>query len=121
MGLAVVTPLLLASIGYMALQFGIMTGCTTQYSCTETLCAPCVEPFAWLSVGAAVQVLLLLCAVVIAWRCWRRWSRIAVATAAAALLVMSIATVAGTTHVADSSYCRPGPPVPALAEEYCDS
>ncbi len=120
MGLAVLTPLFLASIGYMMLQFGIMTGCTTQYNCTETLCSPCVAPFTWLSVGAAIQVLLLLCAIVIARRYWRRWSRSAVAAAGAAILVMSTATVAATTQVADSSYCRPGPPVPGLAEEYCD-
>jgi hypothetical protein len=43
------------------------------------------------------------------------------AAAGAAILVMSIATVAATTQVADNSYCRPGPPVPGLAEEYCDS
>jgi glucan phosphoethanolaminetransferase (alkaline phosphatase superfamily) len=118
--IAGLTPLAMASIGYMALQFGIMTGCTTQYNCSETLCSPCVEPFTWLTVGAVVQALLLLCAIVLAWRYWRRWSRAAVAGAAAVILAVSIVTVTVTTQVADSSYCRPGPPVQPFPEEYCD-
>jgi peptidoglycan/LPS O-acetylase OafA/YrhL len=119
--LAGLTPLALASIGYIAVQFGIMTGCTTQYNCAETLCSPCVEPFTWLTVGAVVQALLLLCAIVLAWRYWRRWSRAAVAGAAAVILAVSIATVAVTTQIADNSYCRPGTPAPPFPEEYCDS
>ena len=99
--------LFLGTIGYFGLQFGILTGCTTDFACTETLCSPCVAPFTWLTVGAGIQLLLLICLVVLTWRFWSRGRRSLVVGTAAAILVASIATVVVTTSAADRSYTRP--------------
>jgi phosphoglycerol transferase MdoB-like AlkP superfamily enzyme len=112
-GLAGLSSLFLGTLGYFGLQFGIMTGCTNEYFCTETLCSPCVAPFTWLTVGAGVQLLLLAGLVVVTWRFWRRQRRSIVAGAAAAILVASIATVVVTTNAADGSYARASAASPA--------
>lgn len=105
--LAGLCSLSLGTLGYLYLQFGIMTGCTNAHLCSETLCSPCVAPFTWLTVGAGTQLLLLVCLVVLTWRFWRRRRRSLVAGTAAAVLIASLVTVAVTTGAADRSYLRP--------------
>ena len=56
----------LATIGSFGVGFGIMTGCTNEYSCTVTDCAPCATTSGWLTAGWIGQGVLLLAWVVLA-------------------------------------------------------
>jgi len=116
-GLGGAIPFALATLGYFGLQFGIMTSCTNEYACTETLCAPCVPTFTWLTVGAGLQVLLIIALLVGAVRYWRR--RGLVAAVVAGVILASVGTVVGTTWAADRAYCRPGDPGALTDFNYC--
>jgi hypothetical protein len=47
----------------IAVDFGVMTACTNAYGCTTVGCRPCATASTGLSVGWAVQGVLLLVAV----------------------------------------------------------
>ena len=53
----------LATIGSLGVGFGVMTGCTSAYSCTSSGCPPCETTQAWLTAGWIGQGVLLVAGV----------------------------------------------------------
>src|SRR4051795_6101993 len=56
--LAIATCLLLGTIGWFAIGFGVMTDCTDAYSSSTTFRSPCATTGLWLNAGALAQQLL---------------------------------------------------------------
>ena len=54
--LGIVMSMLLGTLGWFAVGFGIMTDCTNNYSCTETGCAPCDTTATWINAGGIIQL-----------------------------------------------------------------
>ena len=104
LGISLAVVLLLATIGSFAVGFGVMTGCTNTYSCTTVSCRPCAATSTWLSVGWAVQGVLLVVAVTLTVLGVRGIRLHAVRLGAWLLGSVSIALMAGTTWLAVRSY-----------------
>lgn len=94
----------LGTIGSSAVGFGIMTGCTNEYSCTISDCAPCATTSGWLAAGWIGQGVLLLAWVVLAVLAARGVRLRSVRTAALRLAALSVALIAATTVAAVGSY-----------------
>jgi len=105
---ATATCLLLGTIGWVAVGFGVLTECTNSYSCSATSCSPCARSGLWINAGGLAQLLLAATGVGVLIRGLptRRTGR--VASAGALLLVSSVLIVVGTTWQAEHSYCQPG-------------
>jgi hypothetical protein len=96
--------LLLATFGGFGAGFGVLTGCTNDYGCTVTACAPCATANDWLTAGWIAQGVLLLVGVASAVSTARSaWPR-AVRVAALGLGPVSIGLFVVTTAMAVSSY-----------------
>lgn len=100
LGVALAVVLFLATIGSVAVGFGVMTDCTNVYSCTSSGCAPCATTNAWLTAGWIGQGVLLLVALVLVVLAARRRRLPAVRAAALALTPLSIGLVVATTALA---------------------
>jgi MYXO-CTERM domain-containing protein len=94
----------LATVGSFGAAFGVMTGCTNEYSCTSTGCAPCTTTNAWLTAGWIAQGVLLLAGLGLAVLAARRTRLAAVRTAALLLGPLAFALFVLTTVVAAASY-----------------
>jgi len=114
---AIATSLVLGTVGWFAVGFGMMTDCTNNYSCTETGCSPCSATERWINLGGAAQLLLAVVGGVVLVAGLRARLRTALVVGGAALLATSVLTVVGTTWRAQESYCRPG--TPGYATSYC--
>ncbi len=116
--LGIVMSILLGTLGWFGIGFGIMTDCTNNYSCTETGCAPCDTTGAWINAGGIIQLGLAVAGVVLLVRGLNSSHRAVLALGGVALVVASVATVVGTTWRAEESFCQPG--TPGYVASYCD-
>jgi multisubunit Na+/H+ antiporter MnhB subunit len=114
--LGVALCLLLGTLGWFAVGFGTMTGCTNDYSCTETGCPPCRTTGTWINLGGVVQLLLATAGIVLLVLATRIRPHL-LAAAGLALLVLSVLAFVGTTWAAQHWYCRPG--TPGYEQSYC--
>jgi hypothetical protein len=114
---AIGTCLLLGTLGWFAVGFGVMTDCTNNYSCTETGCDPCAPAARWINAGGVIQLALALAGVIVLIVGLRSSHQAYLLLGGVGLLAASAATVLGTTWAADESYCRPG--TPGYAASYC--
>lgn len=118
LSLAIGVCLLLGTLGWFAIGFGMMTDCTNNYSCTETGCPPCATTERWINAGGITQWILAGAGLGLAiWGIVRTKDGSRLAVGALVLLVASTATVVGTTWRASESYCQPG--TPGYAASYC--
>lgn len=121
--LAIATSLALGTLGWVVVGMGVMTDCTTDYSCSASGCAPCAATSRWITVGGLAQLALAVAGVVVLVRAiatTRERRRAAVLPLAGALLLAtSLATVAVTTVAAQASYCREG--TPGYEDSYCST
>lgn len=109
--------LLLGTVGWFAVGFGIMTDCTNNYSCSQTGCTPCATTGRWINTGGIAQFVLAGIGVALLVRGLAAKPRAHLAVGAVALLAMSVLTMVGTTWRAQESYCQPG--TPGYARSYC--
>lgn len=109
--------LLLGTLGWFAVGFGIMTDCTNNYHCTETSCGPCVTTERWINAGGITQWVLAGIGVAASVRGLRAKRRAHLAVGAAALVAMSVLTIVAMTWRAQESYCQPG--TPGYLTSYC--
>jgi hypothetical protein len=116
---AIAICLLLGTIGWVAIGFGLLTDCTNDYNCSASNCGPCVTTGLWINVGGLAQLLLAGAGVglLIRWLRTRQSGRLA--RCGAVLLLSSILIVAGTTWQAQRAYCQPGSP--GYADSYCST
>ena len=118
LSLALAVCVLLGSLGWFGLGFGIMTDCTNNYSCTETGCSPCATTERWINAGGITQWILFAIGIVVLVKGVRAGRGPALLIGGAvALLVASTLTVVGTTWLARHSYCRPDSP--DYSSSYC--
>lgn len=115
--LAIGTCVLLGTLGWFVVGFGTMTDCTTNYSCTETGCAPCASAARWINVGGLAQLGLAGAGIAALVRGLRRRRPATLLLGGATILAMSVLTALGTTWLAQESYCQPG--TPGYARSYC--
>lgn len=115
--LAIGTCMLLGSLGWFAVGFGIMTDCTNDYSCSSGSCSPCAAAQRWITLGGITQWVLAAVGVAILVRRIKVGNPSTVLLAGAILLVASLVTAVGTTWAADASYCREG--TPGYRASYC--
>lgn len=115
--IAIAISLLLGTLGWFAVGFGMMTDCTNNYSCTETGCAPCDATAGWINAGGLIQLGLAAAGVALLVVGLRSSQRACLVLGAVVLLACSAATVIGTTWRAEESYCQPG--TPGYAMSYC--
>lgn len=113
---AIVTCLLLGTLGWFVIGFGVLTDCTNMYSCSSSGCAPCATARGWVGVGGVAQLVLAGAGVAVLIRPSTRRPR-DLAVSAVALLALSVLTIVGTTTAARGSYCQPG--TPGYAGSYC--
>lgn len=114
---AILSCLVLGSVGWLAAGMGVLTGCTNDYSCSTTGCDPCAAAGRWITVGGVLQWLLLGLGIAVVVRGRRADRRTWWAAGGAAVLAASLLTVVATTWAAQESYCRPG--TPGYADSYC--
>ncbi|WP_324275277.1 hypothetical protein [Blastococcus brunescens] len=100
---SLVVVLVLATIGSFAVTFGLMTSCTTTFSCTATSCSPCATTNAWLTAGWIGQGALLLVGVALAVLAVRRARLRGVRAGATLLGPLAIALFVVTTALAARS------------------
>ena len=118
--LAIATSLVLGTLGWFAVGFGVMTDCTNEYSCSSTGCSPCATASRWITAGGVAQLGLAVAGVVILVRALRTArGRTALPVAGVVLLAVSAGTMALTTSAANASYCRVDSP--GYAESYCST
>jgi hypothetical protein len=108
---------LLGSLGWFAIGFGMMTDCTNNYSCTTTGCPPCDDTKRWINAGGVAQWVLAGVAVAVLISGVRANRGIPLLIGGVTVLVMSALTIVGTTWRADASYCQPD--TPGYAASYC--
>lgn len=118
MSIAIGTCVLLGTLGWFMVAFGMMTDCTNDYSCTTTGCPPCDPARRWLDIGAVVQLALAGLGIAGLVRARRRRVFRHLGACGVALLVTSAVVITGTTRQAQQSYCQPG--TPGYAGSYCD-
>ncbi len=114
---AIGTALILGTLGWFAVGFGMMTDCTNDYSCTETGCTPCATTGRWINAGGVAQLVLAGVGVVALVLRLRAKQCAHLVVDAAALLALSVLTIIGTTWQAQESYCQPG--TPGYSSSYC--
>ena len=100
LGASLAVVVFLATIGSVGVGFGVLTNCTTTYSCTATGCPPCATTSAWLSAGWIGQGLLLLAGVVLVVLAALGRRLRAVRLGALALGPLSVALIVVTTALA---------------------
>lgn len=108
--LAIGSSLVLGTIGWFMIGFGILTDCTNNYSCTETGCPPCETTGRWINVGAIAQWVLAGTGVLVLRAGLRAGRESFIVTAGITLLAISVLTAVATTRLAEGSYCQPGSP-----------
>ena len=101
---AIGTSLLLGTLGWFGVGFGMMTDCSNKYSCTETGCPPCATAEHCINAGGIAQWVLAGMGVVVLVRRRRAKQHADLAACGAALLAMSVLTMVGTTWRAHQSY-----------------
>ncbi|WP_243058478.1 hypothetical protein [Nocardioides sp. SR21] len=106
--LAIGVCMLLGSLGWFAVGFGMMTDCTNNYSCTETGCPPCGTTERWINAGGITQWILAGAGVVVLVLGARSGRAATLIGGGAVLLVVSTLTIVGTTWRASESFCQPG-------------
>jgi hypothetical protein len=109
--------LILGTLGWFVVGFGMMTDCTNDYSCTVAGCSPCATTERWINGGGLAQLLLTGAGVGVLLLGKRPERRAFLAFGAAALLALSLLTFVGTTWRALESYCQPG--TLGYASSYC--
>lgn len=109
--------LLLGTFGWFFVGFGMMTGCTNDYSCTTTGCSPCATTERWINAGGITQWLLAVAGIVVMVLGARGERATTLLVGGAVLLVVSVLTFVGTTWLASESYCQPG--TPGYRASYC--
>ena len=92
--------LFLATVGSLGVGFGVMTGCTTTYSCTSSGCPPCATTSAWLTAGWIGQGVLLVAGVALAVLAALRRRPRAVRRGALLLGPLGVALIVATTALA---------------------
>jgi hypothetical protein len=118
---AVSTTLVLGTLGSFMVGFGVMTGCTNNYSCGTNGCSPCETTETWLMVGWVAQGVLLLCTLLVMRPAIHRGRLSLMVGLPVVIVLLSVAAIVGTTRMADRSYCRPGEDTPSVTGEpsYC--
>lgn len=104
LGPSLLVVLAVATVGSFAAGFGTMTGCTNEFSCTVSSCAPCRTAGTWLTTGWIAQGVLLLTGVVLAVLARRRTAPRAVRLGTMVLAPASLALFALTTWLAVGSF-----------------
>jgi hypothetical protein len=106
--LAICCCVLLGTVGWFVVGFGVMTDCTDNYSCSTQGCSPCAGAGRWLEIGAITQWLLAALGVGVLVRTVAdaRVSRLLIC--APVILLASAITFVGTNWRANESYCQPG-------------
>ncbi|MFC5493609.1 hypothetical protein [Nocardioides caricicola] len=116
---AIALCVLLGSLGWFAVGFGMMTDCTNNYSCTETGCPPCATTERWINAGGVVQWILAAAGVVVLVLGASSGRAATFVVGGAALLVVSPLVMVGTTWRASESFCQPG--TPGYDASYCST
>ncbi|HET7327597.1 MAG TPA: hypothetical protein VFJ14_09975 [Nocardioidaceae bacterium] len=116
---AIGTCLLLGTFGWFAVGFSMMTDCTNNYNCTATSCTPCATTGRWINAGGIAQWVLAGMGVVVLRTGMRAKQRAYLVGGGGMLLAMSVLTIAGTTWLAQESYCQPG--TPGYISSYCST
>jgi len=111
--------LLLGTIGWFVVGFGVMTDCTDNYSCSTTGCRPCTTTALWINAGGLAQQLLAGAGVAVLIRGLRTRQGGRLASGGAALLVSSVLIFVGTTWQAEHSYCHAG--TQGYRNSYCST
>lgn len=105
LGLSAGVALLLGTVGYALVGFGVLTSCTNDLACAVTSCTPCRPAHSWLTTGAIGQGLIVVVAVTLLVLATRRPRVRRRATVCGALLTTAaLAWVVLTTAVASSSF-----------------
>jgi len=95
----------LATIGYLGAGFGVLTDCTNASSCTETSCAPCRGPNAWLLAGGIGEWVLVATTIGVGATALIRPALARMARPAAlAIGVAALVQISLTTFIATRSY-----------------
>jgi hypothetical protein len=96
---------LLGTIGWFGVGFGVGSNCTDKFSCGSGSCAPCAVAHGWIIAGGVGQWVLVAVVVALLVLGLRRprWRR-AAALASVALLPLSVAWITATTVVAEHSF-----------------
>lgn len=117
--LAIAVCVLLGTLGWFAVGFGMMTECTNNYSCTATGCPPCDTTERWINAGGVVQWLLAAAglAVLLLGIRSKRW--LPLLSGGAVLLVVAPLAFLATTTQASRSHCQPG--TPGYESSYCST
>jgi hypothetical protein len=121
-GLAVGLCLVLGTVGWFAVGFGVMTDCTNSYLCDETGCPPCDTTASWINVGGVAQLVLAAAGIaVLALSGRRARSTTMLDVTAACLVPLSLVVAVVTTTRAQNSYCQPDDHTSAVTGEdrYC--
>lgn len=95
---------LLGTLGSFMVGFGVMTGCTNTYDCTETSCSPCSATSRWLGAGAATQTLVVLAVIAVLVTSGTARVRHRMLPVGVILLTVSVLSFAVTSRVASGSY-----------------
>ena len=111
--------LLLGTVGWFTVGFGVLTDCTNNYSCSSTGCSPCATTERWINAGGVAQLLLAGAGVAVLIRGLRTRRSRQMALGGAVLLVSSTLIFVGTTWLAQGSYCQPGSP--GYRDSYCST
>jgi hypothetical protein len=111
--------LMLGTIGWFAVGFGVLTDCTDNYDCSTGACGSCGTTAFWINAGALAQQLLAAAGVAVLIRGLRTRQAGRLASSGAVLLVSSMLIIVGTTRLAESSYCQPGSP--GYRDSYCST
>jgi hypothetical protein len=114
---AIAVSLVLGTVGWFFVGFGVMTDCTNDYSCGSGGCSPCATTGRLINVGGVVQLLLAAAGVAVLVRGLRGRRSGSLARGGAVVLVASVVVFAGSTTLAQRSYCRPGSA--GYDESYC--
>jgi hypothetical protein len=110
---------LFGTVGWFTVGFGVMTDCTNNYSCSSTGCSPCATTGRWINGGGLAQLLLAGGGVAVLIRGLRTRRSGRMALGGAVLLMSSALVFAGTTWLAQGSYCQPGSP--GYRDSYCST
>ncbi len=116
---AIAVCFLFGTLGWFSIGFGMMTDCTNNYNCTTTGCEPCAHAGRWINAGGIAQWVLAVLGVVVLVRGVRakRWGQLMFG--GAAIVVISVLTLVGTTWRANESFCQPG--TPGYQASYCST
>ena len=119
LSLAIAGCLLLGTVGWFAIGFGMLTACTNDYSCTSNGCPPCAGVEHWLTAGAVAQWALAGLGGVLLFVGLRGRQSLRLVIGTIAIVAASATVVVGTTWRASESYCQPG--TPGYADSYCST